>query len=93
MWRERHVVEVGQVSDALPLTQATRLLEVGHDDVHRAQFHQLAEAVGEVVVFARADGRVGAFRDVAVGFGVLGGDGFFQKQQLERLEHLGHFLA
>ena len=60
--RKRYVVEVREVGDPLSFTEAAGLLEVGHDDVHRAHLQQPPESVREVNVLAGTDWRAGLLR-------------------------------
>jgi hypothetical protein len=91
--RKRCVIEVREIRDALSLAQPTTLLQVGHDDVDGAGFEHLAEAEGEILVLARADGSRRRLGDALVRLHVLRRHRLFKPHQIQRLQHLGDFLA
>ena len=62
--RHRHKVRVRQVGDLARFEQPSALLEIRHDDVHRALLQQLAEAPAHVDVLSAADGRARGVPDV-----------------------------
>jgi hypothetical protein len=89
---ERHVVEVRKVRDPLPLTEAARLLEVGHDDVDATRFEQTPESVREIDILPGANRCARLLGDEPVGVDVLGGYRLFEPHQVQRLHPRGDLL-